>query len=245
MTKSIVGLGVIFSLILLVLNNFAGTLPYDIGEGYCDLRHPQEAITSSRHTCEKQHIIQQQSKGGNIENIIFINTNEHDYLDRSALKPWENNRPWLDLWADDNLESAYMMGMYANGFHFQVYDYNKRNSATTLLKWDGASHAVYLVASISNFIAKSMHYTSYQFRAENPMFIDAIAGILVDFVELIIGVAYGMVGVIVGTIWNPIDTFVNLIPATLLIAESVFKGLINTPTGALSLITLGSVSWIL
>ena len=138
-----------------------------------------------------------------------------------------------------------MMGMYANGYHYQVYDYNGSNTATMLLKWDGASHAVYLVASLFNFAAKSLSYIGYQFKKKNPMYIDAVIGVPIDLVEISIGLGYSLVGMIVGTIWNPIDTVVNLIPAVTLIVESVVKGAVNTFLGLVSVVTLGAVSWTL
>lgn len=245
MIRGTISMGFVFGIILLALNNFTHSLSYQLGELYCTIRHPEEAITSSRHTCERQHLIQRQSKGSDTENVIFVNTYEHDYLDRSRWKPWERNRPWLKLWGDDNLESAFMMGVYANGYHYQVYDYQGEHSATTLLKWDGASHATYVLASLFNFITKSLSYVDYQFEKDQPMFIDATVGILIDFVELGVGIGYGALGMIVGTIWNPIDTALNLIPACALVMESTFKGVANTLLDIVSLVTLRSISWTL
>ena len=244
--KRIIGLAMLFSLLLVWMNNCAGTAPYHVSETWCKIRHPVEALTSSpRSTCEEQHIIQKNAGGGDTENIILINTTEHDYLDRSGSKPWEKNRPWLIFWGNENLESAFMMGMYANGYHYQVRDYEKRNTATTLLKWDGASHAVYVSSSVFNFVAKALSYTAYQSRKNPLLLIDALIGIPIDFAELAIGIVYGTVGMIVGTLFNPLTTIKNLIPAIALIVESAFKGIINTFLGALSLVTWNSVSWIL
>ncbi len=211
---------------------------------YCEIRHPQEAMTSNHHTCEQQHIIQQQSGGEHTKNIIWINRIEHDYSDRSKLKPWKNNRPWLNFWGDDNLERAFMMGTYANGYHFQVHSYKSDMSALTLFEWDGASYAVYIVSSIANYLAKSLSYIGYQFRSNKPMYVDAILGMLIDFFELVAGLGYGILGLVVGTILNPIDTTVNLIPASALAIESFLRGLVNTLLGALSVITVGTVHFV-
>lgn len=214
-------------------------------KSYCEIRHPQEAAISNRKACEQQHIIQQQSGGHHTANVIWINTIEHDYADRSSTKPWQNNRPWLHFWGDQNLESAFMMGTYANGYHFQVHDYRQEKSYLTLFEWDGASHAVYVVSNTLNHFAKLLSYMAYQFRSNSPMYVDAIIGILIDSIELFVGVLYGLLGIVVGTIWNPIDTIINLIPAFALIIESTIKGVANTLLGGISVITLGTVHWVL
>lgn len=138
-----------------------------------------------------------------------------------------------------------MMGVYANGYHFQVHDYGKTDSTLTLFEWDGASHAVYIFSSTINYIAKSLSYFGYQFHNNSPMYADAIIGIPIDFLELVAGVGYGTIGIVVGTIWNPIDTAVNLIPAVALIVESILKGIVNTLLGAVSVITVGTIHWVL
>lgn len=85
-----------------------------IGGLYCQVRHPVEAISSDRPTCEQQHIIQRQEDGGHDGNIIMINALEHDYADRSSRskdRPWEKaiGGLWCDC-GDDNLKRAYKMG---------------------------------------------------------------------------------------------------------------------------------------
>ena len=84
-----------------------------------------------------------------------------DYIDRSRDKPWKNERPRMRWSADDNAERAYMLGVYANGCHFAVYDYRRSGSAT-LTEWDGMSHAIYLIGSFTHFITKELSYLRYQ-----------------------------------------------------------------------------------
>jgi len=215
-----------------------------IGKGYCTIRHPVEAVTSRRSaTCESQHVIQQQSGGGDKENTIWISTSEHDYLDRSSDRPWMKERPWFNI-GDANLERAYMQGVYARGFHFLIYDHH-RNGVPTLWAWDGASHATYAVASIFNVITKEMSYIGYQIdrwdREKDTQFIDALIGIVIDLVELGFGIAYSMLGIIVGTLFNPIDTLLNIPGAVCLSLESIIEGIANTGSDIIALFTLGFV----
>ena len=234
-----------------------------MGKAYCELRHPVETSTTNRTGCEQQHILQRQEGGGHDNNIIWINTTEHDYLDRSRDRPWERiihepeDRPWwcfigrlLDwifgwmfgwLIPDDNMKQAFKMGMYANGYHFMVYDYRRDEGQMTLIEWDGASHLLYGVASVANFITKELSYVGYQFEADNSQFADAFLGILIDLGELLFGLCYTFLGVIVGTILNPWDTLTNLIAMFGYGVLSIVLGAWNTAADVLSLVTFGYV----
>lgn len=229
--------------LMLIISGPANAFNKLIGKGYCSIRHPVEAITSNRVTCESQHIVQQQSGGSDGRNTIWINTIEHDYLDRSADRPWETERPWFD-WGDDNLERAYMMGTYANGYHFLTYDHHGGGNLT-LFTWDGVSHITYVIASVANFITKEMSYIGYQWergdKGQATQYIDAIIGILIDFVEVSLGVMYGLLGMIVGTIFNPVDTVMNIPGGILLSLETIAEGIANTVSDLISLVTLGSI----
>ena len=216
-----------------------------IGKGYCTLRHPIEALSHVRKTtCESQHIIQQQSGGEDKNNTIWINGVEHTYLDRSFDKPWEKERPRFTLGGDDNLERAYMMGVYANGYHFLTYDHHG-NGSLTLFKWDGASHMTYIIASLSNFITKEMSYIGYQWERDrnnlSTQYIDAVIGIFIDFVELSLGLVYGVVGMIIGTLFNPWDTLTNIPGGLAFSIEALFEGVANTLSDIISLFTLGFI----
>lgn len=228
---------------LILISNSASAFTKDIGKGYCTVRHPVEALTSNRTTCESQHVIQQQSGGGNKDNTIWINTTEHDYLDRSSDAPWAQERPWVS-WGDENLERAYMMGTYATGYHFILYDHHGAGSMS-LLTWDGMSHATYLVASIANFITKEMTYIGYQMdkgaKGQSTQYIDAIIGIIIDLFEVGLGIAYGIAGIIVGTVLNPIDTLMNIPGGVALSIEAIVEGVANTVSDIISLFTLGTV----
>ncbi|GAA0695227.1 hypothetical protein GCM10009104_23620 [Marinobacterium maritimum] len=200
-------------------------------------------FSSTRVTCESQHIVQQQSGGRDGLNTIWINTVEHDYLDRSTDKPWETERPWLN-WGDANLERAYMMGTYANGYHFITYDHHGGGNLT-LFTWDGVSHATYMIASVANFITKEMSYIGYQWergsKNQTTQYFDAIIGILIDFIEVALGIFYGLLGMLVGTILNPIDTLTNIPGGIALSLESIVEGISNTVSDLVSLCTLGSI----
>lgn len=231
------------AVLMLVMSGPANAFNKVFGKGYCSLRHPVEALTSNRVTCESQHIVQQQSGGSDGGNTIWINTVEHDYLDRSADRPWETERPWFNL-GDDNLERAYMMGTYANGYHFLTYDHHGSGSLT-LFTWDGVSHITYVIASVTNFITKEMSYLGYQWerggKGQVTQYIDAIVGIMIDLAEVGLGVMYGLLGMVVGTIFNPLDTITNIPGGFLLSIEATVEGIANTISDIISLITLGTI----
>lgn len=228
---------------IVLISSSVNAFSKDIGKGYCTIRHPVESLTSERITCESQHIIQRQAGGGDANNTIWINTTEHDYLDRSSDAPWKNKRPWVS-WGDENLESAYMMATYANGYHFIIYDHHGSGSMT-LFTWDGMSHFTYLVGSISNFITKEMTYIGYQMdkgtRGQNTQYIDASIGVFIDLFEVFIGVIYGVIGIVIGTIFNPIDTLMNIPGGVGLSIETIIKGIVNTVSDIISLFTLGFI----
>lgn len=236
----------LFSLLILAVlySSTASAFTKDIAKGYCSIRHPVEALTTTRSTtCESQHVIQQQDGGSNTANTIWINTTLHDYLDRSSDRPWETERPWANF-GDKNLESAYMMGTYANGYHFIVYDHHKGGSLT-LLEWDGMSHLTYMVASVMNFITKEMSYIGYQMdkgsKNQDTQYIDAVVGVIIDLIEVIFGLAYGILGIIIGTIMNPLDTLFNIPGGITLSIEAAIEGIANTCSDFISLLTLGFV----
>lgn len=216
------------------------------GNAYCSIRHPVESLTSPRHACERQHILQQQSGGAHAVNTIHINTVEHDYADRAGTNPpWEvaEDGMWGD-WGDDNLKRAYKMGVYANGYHFLVYDY-KGDGEMTLLEWDGASHFTYMVGSAFNFITKELSYIGYQWKRDggHSQMLDALLGVFIDLAEVAVGLGYGALGVVVGTLWNPLDTFFNLPGMLVYSAEAIAVGIWNTFADLLSLATLGALQW--
>ena len=229
-----------------------------VGEGFCELKHPIENWTTSyRKTCEKQHVLQRQRGGGDDLNIVYINTVEHDYLDRSKDKPWDvSDDKWLQYWGDDNLRQAYKLGTYATGFHFQLYHYKDGTGIrsilggifsgdTTLMQWDGVSHILYGVGSVFNFITKEASYIGYQFerlmKGRQTQFVDAVLGVLFDLIEVLIGIFYSLLGVVVGTILNPLDTFTNLLGGVVLTVQTMVVGVWNTIADIIGLFTLGSV----
>lgn len=215
----------------------------EVGGAYCAARHPVESLTTDRPSaCERQHILQRQRGGGDRANTIWINTVEHDYADRVGPNPpWEaaERGLWGD-WGDDNLKRAYKMGVYANGYHFLVYDY-RGDGEITLVEWDGASHVTYVIATVFNFITKEASYIGFQWRrgGAQTQYFDAVLGVLLDFAEVFVGVGYGAVGIVVGTVCNPVDTFGNLAGMVVYSVEVAAVGLWNTVADILSLLTLG------
>lgn len=223
----------------------------NLAEGYCIVRHPLEAVlVSQRSTCEQQHIIQQQRGGADDGNVVWINTTEHHYSDRSRSRPWEKSRPWIPGFLyGDNLEQAYMLGTYANGYHFVISGYN-RGSSLTLFAWDGVSHTTYLVAGWANLVTKELSYMGYLIRrlytegetfADIVRIMDGLVGIAIDIVEMSVGTIYGVLGIVIGSIVNPLDTLSNIPGGALLIAESVLTAIWNTLANFLSLFTLGYI----
>ena len=225
-----------------------------LGKMYCTVRHPVEAITTKRSACERQHIIQRQEwddddagwfEDVDEDNVIWINAIEHDYADRSVDSPWDDGVDdiWWDAWGDYNIKRAYKMGVYANGYHFVVYDYKKNNGELTLFEWDGMSHLTYLIASWVNFITKELSYLGYQIerqsKGQQTQWLDAILGVVIDFVEQMIGTLYAVLGIAVGTIFNPWDTVTNVVAMVCYSIQSIVVGLWNTIADLISIVTLG------
>ena len=232
----------------------------NMGESVCEAKHPIEDWTTDRvRTCERQHVLQRQKGGEDDYNVIYINTVEHDYTDRTGkFAPWKvSEDKWLEFWGDENLRQAYKMGTYATGFHFKLYHNRAKEDIgflwgmftgnLTWVKWDGVSHIVYGVGSVFNFITKEASYIGYQFErlldGKDTQFVDAILGIFIDLIEVCLGVVYSMFGVIIGTIINPWDTFTNLLGGVVLTVQTMVVGVWNTIADIISLFTLGFVEW--
>ena len=76
---------------------------------------------------------------------------------------------------------------------------------------------------------------------KETQFIDAMLGIFLDLIEVCIGIIYSVLGVIIGTIFNPWDTFTNLLGGIVLIIQTMVVGVWNTIADVISLFTLGFV----
>ena len=240
----LVRFGVIFAVVVL-LSDWTDLLGETVGRGYCEIRHPVESLYPVRNRgCESQHVVQLQEGGTDRHNTIWINAVLHAYLDLSKDRPWERERPWAGTFADENAERAYMIGVYANGFHFAVYDHHG-NGHATLTEWDGVSHLIYGVSSVFNFVTKEMTYLGYQIERANEgkktQWIDAVLGVCVDLIEVLIGLGYCAVGVVIGSIFNPVDTIINVPGGILLILEAIVEGIANTISDVVSLVSLGWV----
>lgn len=224
----------------------------DTGKAYCTIRSPVNAIynnifstNSYDHTCESQHVIQQQSGGGHEKNNIWIPTIMHSYLDRTTCKPWENQRPSFNIFGNENINRAYMIGVWANGSYFTLYNYRPMNGSgvSTATEWDGPSAFMYLYSSIINFPQKEINYIAYQFermrKNQNTAFLDAAIGIVVDLVELVISIPYYIIGIFIGTILNPIDSIQNIFDLPLLLISSTYQSIAQAIKGVASIVTFG------
>jgi hypothetical protein len=235
-----------FILLLFMLSGFsihANAFNKTIGKGYCTLRHPIEALTSDSVTCESQHVVQQQAGGGDEANTIWINKTLHTYLDRSSCKPWESERPAFAPLSDDNIQRAYMTGVWANGYHFFMYDHHEKGTLT-ITEWDGATHFLYLITTIVNLPQKEVNYLAYQIeryrKDQQTQFIDAGIGLIVDVAEVAVGTIYSVTGMVVGTLLNPWDTLRNIPSLITLAISSVFNAIWLFLKGVLAIITAGS-----
>ncbi len=120
-----------------------------------------------------------------------------------------------------------MIGTYANGYHFSVYDYHG-DGQFTLFKWDAESHLVYLVSALVNFPAKELTYMAYvvrhkMLRDKETQLTDAFIGVGVDLVELSVGVVYSSIGVVIGTFAHPLNTIRDAIPAVPLLGSTMVE----------------------
>ncbi|MCW3797407.1 hypothetical protein OMW55_06260 [Sphingomonas sp. BN140010] len=223
----------------------AEALPKSVGKGYCTLRHPVEALTSTRATCESQHVIQRRSGGTDDSNTIWLNTTLHSGLDRSTCKPWSEERPPFEV-GDENLQRAYMMGTWANGFHFFLYDHHGTGDLT-IEDWDASTHLLHAYAAIVNLPQKEIGYFAYQLqrlRAEPPQttqFIDTVLGVLFDVIEVAAGTVYSIIAVVVGALFNPWDTLWNLIALVPLILATTLEAIYMLVVNAVALFTGGSM----
>jgi hypothetical protein len=236
---------VLVALILLFSSQGAFAFSETIGKGYCQLRHPVESLTSKRVSCESQHIVQQQSGGDDVANTIWINTTLHDYHDRSTCKPWEEERPAFSLFPTKDMERAYMIGVWANGYYFFVYDYHGIWTST-LTEWDGAAHILYMITAIVDFPQKEFGYMAYQVEllrkgGDRTQFIDAGIGIFIDAVEVAFGIAYSLVGIVTGTVLHPIETLRDIPSLAILTISASFDAVWFLLKGFAALFSFGYV----
>lgn len=232
-------------IILLLIPSNAYAINKNIGKGYCTLRHPVEFLTGNRNTtCESQHIIQREKGGSHYLNTIWINTHLHDYLDRSSARPWKKQRPMFRLFGSKNLERSYMLGTWANGFHFVTYDHHGLGKLN-LFRWDAVSHLVYAWTSLINYPQKELNYLLYQISllasGKKTQILDALLGIFIDFLEVCVGLLYSILGIFIGAIFHPFDTIRNIVPGALLLITGTVQGIWQFITGCVCLITFGKI----
>mgnify|MGYP000712815585 CR=1 FL=1 len=231
----------IFSLLLLAPSCANSWGIKQLAFGYCNITHPIEMVNTIRHnnTCEEQHIIQKQHKGSNWGNISIIPVSSHITTDTwggkdvyMQRKVWEYTSP-KDAWgmsddAEIALEQAYKLGRWQLEYVFLLFDYRKNDWSTTLMSWDGASHATYVISWWVNFPSKYLRKTAYLLdKRHYLLLIDHAIQLPVLLIEGIFGVYYSVVGVLIGTIMQPMDTLNAIIGGIYLILKSIVLGILD------------------
>ncbi|MCX4196524.1 hypothetical protein OMR07_13855 [Methylobacterium organophilum] len=145
--------------------------------------------------------------------------------------------------ADLNMERAYMTGVWAQGYHFFIYDHHG-DGQLTLTEWDGATHLLYLISTIANYPQKQVNQIAYQIeryrKGQTTQIIDTAIAIPIDLAEVAIGVFYSIAGMVIGTVLNPIDTLRNIVSLITLGAGSLFNAVWLLLKGAVAVATLGT-----
>lgn len=221
----------------------AADFSYKAGKIYCNIVNPMESIKPFRlSTCEEQHVIQQQSGGTNIDNIVWWSASEHVRTDLWSDKPWANNRPWfvLGFTGDnkDNLEKAYMLGTYGVSYSLFLHPYKGAGESSLIAaKFDGASNILYAWSFIINQPQKQINQLAYIVDKKHwRLLIDWVIGLAVAFIEVIVSILVGMLGAIIGTVFNPLDTLFAIPGAIILGVETIIPAFGQTAMGILRVI---------
>ncbi|MCK4841014.1 MAG: hypothetical protein KAT04_03925 [Methylococcales bacterium] len=209
--------------------------------GYCNITHPIEMFNNIRHdnTCEEQHVIQKQYNGSNLGNISIISVSSHIATDSwngngvmMQGKVWDN-APSKDGWgtsedAEKALAQAYKLGRWQLEYVFLLYDYRTNGWSTTVMNWDGMSHATYVISWWTNLPAKYFRKTAYLLHKERySLLIDHIIQLPVLLLEGCVGVLYSLVGVVIGTVLQPVDTLNAIIGGVYLTIKAIVLGIID------------------
>lgn len=227
----------VFLLVFFLSPVHAQSLPFLAGRTYCTITHPTEAIFKVRNsTCEKQHVIQQQSGGVDELNTVWWAASSHARTDVWNDKPWQNNRPWLNFGlgskSRQNLEQAYMMGTFGKSWSYYFHDYNGRNSKPVATKFDGVSNALYYWSWLVNTPQKFVNKLAYIFdKGHYRLLIDMIVSIPVFLFELVVGGIITVVGVVLGTLLNPVTTVFSIPGGLVLAAETLIPAVFQFALG--------------
>lgn len=235
----------VFSMLLLFSFDLqAAPWSYQAGKIYCGLTHPTELIAPVRHaTCEEQHVIQQQSSGGNAENVVWWSASSHVRTDLWRDRPWVNSRPWLVIgFSDDakkNLEKAYMLGTFGSTWSFFQHSYKGRGDSSLILAdFDGISNLLYGVSWLVNLPQKYVNKVSYiSSRGHWHLLIDMLVAIVVLGIESMLAIASTLIGLVVGTVLNPVDTLAAIPGGIWLLFETVIAAVANYVSGVFSFFT--------
>jgi hypothetical protein len=230
----------------------AESIPYIVGGLYCSYSHPAEYKYPIRQsTCEEQHVIQQQSGGDNVENVVWWSASSHVRTDLWKDKVWENGRPWWVLsFTDDakiNLEKAYMLGTFGMSWATYQHSYHGRgDSSLVSLKFDGASNLLYFYSWFINMPQKYINMSAYIVDKQNwHLFVDIIISIFLMFIEGLIAIISTVIGVFAGSIINPVDTLCAIPGAIWLAVETTITAASQYMLGVWRLATSGIIGLII
>lgn len=236
----------LFLLISFVDNVSAGTLPHSVGKAYCVITHPAEAIKNLRRsTCEQQHVIQRQSQGSDIANLVWWAGSHHVRTDIYGSSPWENNRPTKVLsFTDDNkenLEKAYMLGTY--GLTWSLYQHSKNGKGPSNIiafEFDGVSNLLYGFSWLVNTPQKYVNQMVYLVDERHWwLIIDMIILIFVLAIEMLVALIVTVCGAVTGLLFNPIDTLLAIPGGLWLAVETCFAAIFHLVGGLWDLLTIG------
>lgn len=232
----------------------AETFSYTAGGAYCAITHPVEfafKLGNKRTTCEQQHVIQRQTDGGDIENIVWWPTSHHVRTDVTGSKPWESARPWLVLgFTGDNnvnLEKAYMLGTHGLSWSLFQHSYNgKGDSSLIAFEFDGISNLLYGFSWLINIPQKFIHQTAFLLdKGHLHLLVDMLILVFVLAFEAVIAIFITVVGAVAGSIMNPVDTLFAIPGGLWLAFETVIAAIFQTVSAIWSLLTSGLLGLIL
>lgn len=244
----------VFSLLNFSVNANSETLSYKVGEAYCALTHPTEFIFklgNKRSTCEEQHVIQQQSGGGDIANVVWWPASHHVRTDVYGSQPWQNNRPWIVLgFTQDNkvnLEKAYMMGAHGLTWSLFQHSYNGRGPSKLIaIEFDGVSNLLYGFAWLVNTPQKYVNQMAYLVdKGHWVLIIDMLILIFVLAIEMLVALVVTVGGAVAGLIFNPVDTLFAIPGGIWLAIEACIAAVFQLVVGVWGLLTAGVIGIIM
>lgn len=234
-----------YILLLFSVEVHADSVFHSIGRAYCALTHPAELLGNVRNsTCEKQHVIQQQSNGGHSANTVWWAASDHVRTDVWNDKPWQNNHPWMVLgFSDDNeknLKKAYMLGTFGVNWSMFQHDYSGKKSSLIMTDFDGVSNLLYGYSWLINIPQKIINRSAYiTDKGHLHLWVDSLLLILVVFLEGAICLFCMVGGAVLGTVFNPIDTILAIPGGLWLAAETTVAAISQYVFGMWRMLTSG------